>query len=134
MITQSDLEGLGFCRTPAGGTRAVEDILDGRFIAESECALVEVRPGALQTLGQRSSDGRLSRTTQADQYHDPRGMGVNATLVGGVFSHVLKSLQRTFSERPIRRLRLIIFRPALVFIRARNPCLRIFLILLTRLG
>ena len=36
--------------------------------------------------------------------------------------------------RPIRRLRLIILRPALVFMRARNPNLRTRLVLLARRG
>ncbi len=42
--------------------------------------------------------------------------------------------QRTLIERPRRRWRLMIFCPALVFMRARKPCLRIFLMRLTLLG
>jgi hypothetical protein len=45
-----------------------------------------------------------------------------------------KSFQAAANRRPIRRLRLIIWRPSLVFIRARNPRLRIRLILLILRG
>lgn len=45
-----------------------------------------------------------------------------------------KPLSAVFSERPARRLLLIILRPALVFMRARKPMARLRLMRLIRLG
>jgi len=127
-------ERLRFRAAPRLFTVIMKNLTDTRCAKFIQRKCVQIEKCTVDSARDQRTDGGLSNTAHADENDADRPPLARDRGARGIGARGMGLRHRRLMRRPSRRLRLMILRPALVFMRARKPIARTFFLRLTLCG